>query len=91
MQLITNIRLLFNIVPSACDMVCLKEKSKVLGELVTKATMTTQILNSIDGITCNEVMGAMYAFPKITLPQKAIDEAKVGSFSVTTLVHVASI
>lgn len=54
----------------------MQEKSKVLGELATKATMTTQILNSIDGITCNEVMGAMYAFPMITLPQKAIDQAK---------------
>jgi len=49
----------------------------VLGDLATKATMTTQMLNSIDGITCNEVMGAMYAFPKITIPQKAIDHAKV--------------
>ena len=41
--------------------------------------MTTDTLNSIDGITCNEVMGAMYAFPQIKLPQKAIDQAKVRS------------
>ncbi|KAK2180270.1 hypothetical protein NP493_448g00003 [Ridgeia piscesae] len=54
----------------------MQDKNKVLGDLATKAKMTTQILNSIDGITCNEVMGAMYAFPKITIPQKAIDQAK---------------
>lgn len=39
--------------------------------------MTTEILNSIDGIKCNEVMGAMYAFPRIFLPDKAIQEAAV--------------
>ena len=49
----------------------------MLGELEEKARMTTETLNSIDGITCNEVMGAMYAFPQIHLPQKFIDEAKV--------------
>ena len=70
---------------------CLKEKNKVLGDLATKATMTTEILNSIDGITCNEVMGAMYAFPKITLPQKAIDQAKVSTSSQTILLHTGFI
>ena len=57
----------------------------MLGDLATKAKMTTQILNSIDGITCNEVMGAMYAFPKITIPQKAIDQAKVTYVDNTTV------
>ena len=50
---------------------------QVLGDLKLKAKMTTEILNSIPGVECNEVMGAMYAFPKITIPQKAIDLAKV--------------
>lgn len=27
-------------------------------------------------ITCNEVEGAMYAFPRIHLPDRAIEEAK---------------
>ena len=39
--------------------------------------MVHKILNTIEGVTCNEVMGAMYAFPKIDLPQKAIAKAKV--------------
>jgi len=54
----------------------IKEKEHVLGELKLKANMTTEALNSIDGVTCNEVMGAMYAFPRIYLPEKAIAAAK---------------
>lgn len=34
------------------------------------------MLNSLEGVTCNEVTGALYAFPRIRLPQKAIEEAK---------------
>ena len=32
-------------------------------------------LNAIDGISCREVAGAMYAFPRIHLPEKAIAKA----------------
>ena len=55
----------------------IQEKSKVLGELKLKAKMVTQTLNSIEGVSCNEVMGAMYAFPRLHLPEKAIAEAEV--------------
>lgn len=49
----------------------------MLGDLKLKARMTTETLNSIEGISCNEVMGAMYAFPQIKMPQKALQEAQV--------------
>ena len=39
--------------------------------------MATEVLNSIKNVKCNEVAGAMYAFPRITLPKKAIEAAKV--------------
>ena len=42
-----------------------------------KAKLTTSMLNSLEGVTCNEVTGALYAFPRIRFPQKAIEEAKV--------------
>ena len=42
-----------------------------------KAKITTAMLNSLEGVTCNEVTGALYAFPKIRLPQQVIEEAKV--------------
>lgn len=35
----------------------------------------------MEGFKCNEVMGAMYAFPQLFLPKKAQDEAKVLLFS----------
>lgn len=32
--------------------------------------------NSLEGVTCNKAEGAMYLFPRLHLPQKAIDAAK---------------
>eukprot|EP00755_Sulcionema_specki_P003003 Sspe_Gene.27160::Locus_11578_Transcript_1_1_Confidence_1.000_Length_1748::g.27160::m.27160/K00814/GPT, ALT; alanine transaminase len=44
-----------------------------------RAKLLYQGLNKIPGIKCNPVMGAMYAFPAISLPPKAIKEAeKIG-------------
>lgn len=54
-----------------------QEKTNVLESLKTRAKMVYEILNTIEGVTCNEVMGAMYAFPRIDLPQKAIEKAEV--------------
>ena len=53
-----------------------KEKTAILGSLKERAKLVHQMLNAIDGITCNEVAGAMYAFPKIDIPPKAIAKAK---------------
>ncbi|VDO93239.1 unnamed protein product [Soboliphyme baturini] len=53
-----------------------KEKAFVLKTLGQKAKMITDAFNSIDGIKCNAVQGAMYAFPRIFLPPKAIEKAK---------------
>lgn len=33
-------------------------------------------LNSLEGVTCNKAEGAMYLFPSIVLPNKAIKEAE---------------
>jgi len=55
----------------------MQEKSGVLGDLALKAAMTTEKLNDIEGVRCNELMGAMYAFPRIFLPDKAVADAKV--------------
>lgn len=53
-----------------------KETDFVLSQLHKKAKLVTELFNSMEGIQCNEVQGAMYAFPRILLPQKAIDAAK---------------
>lgn len=53
----------------------MKEKSQVLGDLARKASLTAEMFNSIDGIHCNTVQGAMYSFPRIEIPPKAVAEA----------------
>nr|KAG5691444.1 hypothetical protein BaRGS_017287 [Batillaria attramentaria] len=53
-----------------------KEKEHVLAQLKEKAKFVTELFNSIEGITCNEVQGAMYAFPRLHLPPKAVEAAK---------------
>ncbi|KAK3610284.1 hypothetical protein CHS0354_029746 [Potamilus streckersoni] len=53
-----------------------KEKSDVLGQLAQKAQLVTKTFNSIEGVSCNVVQGAMYAFPRISLPPKAIQAAQ---------------
>lgn len=54
----------------------MKEKNGVLQSLNERAEMVASTFNSIEGISCNPVQGAMYAFPHLTLPPKAIEAAK---------------
>ncbi|KAF7266018.1 hypothetical protein GWI33_020618 [Rhynchophorus ferrugineus] len=53
-----------------------KEKGAVLDSLKLRAKMVADTFNSMEGFSCNTVQGAMYAFPRITLPPKAIEAAK---------------
>jgi len=53
-----------------------KEKAAVLASLKERAQMVSEAYNSIEGVKCNPVTGAMYAFPNIQLPPKAIEKAK---------------
>lgn len=54
----------------------MKEKNGVLQSLKERAEMVAHTFNSIEGFSCNPVQGAMYAFPQIKLPQKAIEASK---------------
>jgi aspartate/methionine/tyrosine aminotransferase len=51
-----------------------QERDQILGELKARAAMLAEGLNRIPGIQCNVVAGAMYAFPKVTLPAGRSDE-----------------
>lgn len=53
-----------------------KEKQSVLSSLKERAELIARTLNSFEGFSCNPVQGAMYAFPRIELPPKAIEAAK---------------
>ncbi|CAK1544807.1 unnamed protein product [Leptosia nina] len=54
----------------------LKEKTSVLQSLDKRAKMIAETFNQMEGFKCNIVQGAMYAFPQITMPPKAIEAAK---------------
>ncbi|XP_031721233.1 alanine aminotransferase 2-like isoform X1 [Anarrhichthys ocellatus] len=53
----------------------IKERTATLSALAEKAALTEQVLNTVQGISCNPVQGAMYSFPCITIPEKAVKEA----------------
>ncbi|KAM6990114.1 alanine aminotransferase 2-like isoform 1-T1 [Tautogolabrus adspersus] len=53
----------------------IKERTATLSVLAEKAKLTEQVLNTVQGISCNPVQGAMYSFPSITIPEKAVKEA----------------
>jgi len=54
----------------------MKEKADILASLKRRSTKLVAALNALDGVTCNEAEGAMYAFPCVTLPPKALEMAK---------------
>lgn len=53
-----------------------KEKQAVLAELAAKAKLTEQTFNKFPGISCNPVQGAMYSFPRLQLPERAVQRAQ---------------
>lgn len=53
-----------------------KETSQVLADLKRKAKLVADTLNSVEGVSSNQVAGAMYAFPRLSLPERAIREAE---------------
>ncbi len=52
-----------------------RERREVLETLRKKAKMVEDGLNAVEGIHCNRVAGAMYAFPRISLPPGVTDDA----------------
>lgn len=54
----------------------MEEKDELLESLKRRARRITDAFNSLEGVVCQETEGAMYSFPRITLPQGAIDAAK---------------
>lgn len=52
------------------------EKDGILSSLARRAKTLEDALNSLEGVTCNKAEGAMYLFPRIHLPEKAIKAAE---------------
>jgi len=56
-----------------------KERSALLGSLHRRARAMSKAFNSMPGISCQSVDGAMYAFPRIKMPARAVvAAAKLG-------------
>ncbi|XP_048658325.1 alanine aminotransferase 1 isoform X4 [Marmota marmota marmota] len=53
-----------------------EERQMVLAELAAKAKLTEQVFNETPGIRCNPVQGAMYSFPRVQLPPRAVQLAQ---------------
>ena len=56
-----------------------QEVTSIKDSYKKKAKMTRKVFNSMENVKCNEVAGAMYAFPRVTLPKQAIEAATVSS------------
>ena len=54
-----------------------QERTEVLDSLKERAKLVADTFNSIEGMKCNQVTGAMYAFPRVFLPKGAIAAAEV--------------
>ncbi|KAJ6327351.1 hypothetical protein OIU78_014267 [Salix suchowensis] len=52
------------------------EKDGILSSLMRRAKTLEDAFNNLEGVTCNKAEGAMYLFPCIRLPEKAIKAAK---------------
>ncbi|XP_074558594.1 alanine aminotransferase 2-like isoform X4 [Curcuma longa] len=52
------------------------EKQGILSSLARRAKALEDAFNGLEGVTCNKAEGAMYLFPRLHLPQKAIEAAK---------------
>lgn len=50
-----------------------KEKTAILDELKKRAIILAEGLNKIEGVSCNVIAGAMYAFPSFKLPAGKTD------------------
>jgi aspartate/methionine/tyrosine aminotransferase len=50
-----------------------RERRDILDTLRRKAAIVSKGLDAVEGIRCNEVTGAMYAFPRVALPPGVTD------------------
>lgn len=53
-----------------------QERDECNASLRRRAHMMTDAFNSLEGVTCTFTEGAMYSFPQLHLPPKAIEAAK---------------
>ena len=65
------------------------EMTEGLESLKRRAHVVTNSFNALEGVTCTFTEGAMYSFPCLHLPQKAIDAAKAAGKTPDTFYCLA--
>ncbi|GAA5874311.1 hypothetical protein JCM16303_005806 [Sporobolomyces ruberrimus] len=58
-----------------------KEKDGIAETLKGRSEVLVEAFRSLEGVTCNEAHGAMYLYPNITIPKKALAAAKAKGLS----------
>ncbi len=53
-----------------------KEQNAIFTSLKKKAGMVFRAMDKLEGVSCQPLEGAMYAFPRISLPKKAVAAAE---------------
>lgn len=53
-----------------------QERDAILSSLKRRAKLVVDTFNKLEGVSCNPVEGAMYAFPKLSFPERAIQAAE---------------
>lgn len=53
-----------------------EEKNAILASLKRRSKLLSETLGKLPGFSCQPIQGAMYAFPRINLPEKAVREAE---------------
>jgi alanine transaminase len=62
-----------------------QERDAILASLKRRAEKMTDALNTLEGVSCTNIDGAMYAFPTIDLPDKAIKAAQAAGIEPDAL------
>jgi alanine transaminase len=53
-----------------------QERDAILSSLARRAKAFTEAMNKLEGVSCNAAEGAMYVFPRLHLPKKALKAAE---------------
>ena len=51
----------------------MKEREQLLASLKKRSQSLYKVLNTLEGVTCNEPEGALYCMPRIRLSKKAME------------------
>ena len=64
-----------------------KEKNAILSSLNRRSKKISQTLNQLNGISCTEIEGALYAFPTVTLPSNQINYIYIYIYNIIFTIH----